>query len=215
MKESKTIAGAILAAFAVLTAAGHATVLTQVFNNDTATALTAGDTDNATTLPGDTTSATEFSFGSSPSGSLVSWALTGDTLNPFGASDLTLVYQLADFNDQVNTLSLNGFNLPSVYMGFNGSGVAPSEATLNNGVLSLSFPGIISPGGISDYLYVYTSDTLSSVSTANAVDSANSTTSNGAQILAPVPEPSSVAMLLAGFASLGFIARHRRAARRV
>lgn len=215
MSSPRILAGGILVAFAISTALGNAAILTQVFNTGTLTPLSAGDTDTATTQPGAATLASDYAFGapSSPSGTIVSWALTGDSLNPYGVGDQTFVYQLADFNAQVNVLDLSGFNLSSVYVGFNGSGVAPVDASLNNGVLDFSFSSVISPGQISDYLYVYTSATVPSNSTADAVDSSNSTTSSGAPILAPVPEPSALAMLLVGFASLGVILKHRRSAR--
>lgn len=221
MKRSKTLASAILAAIGISTAAVNAEVLTginQVLNTGTTTLLTAGDTDISTTLPGATTLASEITSGplSDAVGEITSWALTGDANNPFGASDLTFVYQLNDFDTQINTVTLKGFNLNSVYVGFNGSGVAGFDANLYTGVLSVNFANVITSGEISDYLYVYTPASVSGASTGNVVNDAGPAVSNASQILAPVapvPEPSSFAILLGGLACFGLVLKHRRVSR--
>lgn len=229
MKRSKILASAILAAIGISTAAVNAEVLTginQVLNTGATTLLTAGDTDISTTLPGATTLASEITASpfvgfpifplSGAVGEITSWALTGDANNPFGASDLTFVYQLNDFDTQINTLTLKGFNLNSVYVGFNGSGVAGFDANLYTGVLSVNFANVITSGEISDYLYVYTPASVSGAGTANVVNDAGPTVSNASQILAPVapvPEPSSFAILLGGLACLGLVLKHRRVSR--
>jgi hypothetical protein len=190
------------------------TGITPISDTGNETALPSGDPDSTLPVSGGITSNFAFSGFPSPSGSITSYAITGDTYNPFGSSDLTFVYTVSDLDDQVDTIELNGYNLSSVDIGYSGTGVGLFAANLANSVLNINFSSDILPGESSDTIYVYTSATAVSDNNVYAIDDEDST---GAQILAPstvtlAPEPGALSLLgagLTGLLSLGVLRKRQ------
>ena len=163
------------------------------------------------------------------SGVLDSWVLSGNTDNPLGG--LSFVYRLT--NDQASTdalhrLAVNGYTGLQVEAGYLDGGLSPTGSAVAGGLtptlvdrgvapgdnIGFSFlAGTISgltfeslnPGEISRYLVLYTNSPIYSTSIASVIDGSVAS----AATFAPIPEPETYAMMLAGMGLMGFVARRR------
>ncbi len=164
------------------------------------------------------------------SGTLDSWVLSGNTDNPLGG--LSFVYRV--MNSQISTdalhrLAVNGYSGLQVEAGYLASGSTPTGGVISGlgvtptlvdrgiapgdnigfsflaGTISgLTFDSI-NPGENSSYLVLYTASTTYSTSIASVIDGSVAS----AATFAPVPEPETYAMMLAGLGLMGFVARRR------
>ncbi len=162
------------------------------------------------------------------SGVLDSYVLSGNTDNPLGG--LSFLYRINNSQasrDAIHRLSVNGYSGFQVQAGFLDSGVAPAGGSIAGVNPSLADRGLapgdnigfsflqgtvsgisfdaIDPGLSSRYLVLYTNATTFGRTTANVIDGSVAT----AATFAPVPEPETYAMMLAGLGLMGFVARRR------
>lgn len=163
------------------------------------------------------------------SGVLDSFVLSGNTDNPLGG--LSFIYRLSNSQtstDAIHRLALNGFSGLQVQAGYLDGGVSPTGGALPTGltptlvdrglapgdnagfgflqgtVSGISFDSL-DPGLSSRYLVMYTNATTFSTSMASVIDGSVAS----AATFAPVPEPETYAMMLAGLGLMGFVARRR------
>lgn len=163
------------------------------------------------------------------SGVLDSYVLSGNTDNPLGG--LSFVYRLTNSqtsNDAIHRLALNGFGGFQLQAGYLDGGVSPTGGALPSGltptlvdrglapgdnigfgflqgtVSGISFDSL-DPGMSTRYLVVYTNAPIYSTSMASVIDGSVAS----AATFAPVPEPETYAMMLAGLGLMGFVARRR------
>jgi hypothetical protein len=110
--------------------------------------------------------------------------------DPAGYTGLTFAFQVHESgSDFIDHISVSGFNLSSVYIEYAGTGVAPTEAQLFNGVLTVDFsPSNVLSGQTSDLIYVFTTATAYAGNGATVDNSFSANTTD----LAPVPEASTV-----------------------
>ena len=169
-------------------------------------------------------------------GSLFSQVIQGDTHNPFGGLDF--VYQLTvDLNsgvsDGIHRMTVNGFNSLLTNVGIIRT---PTDPTLvgdrrptsvdrdsTGGTIGWNFlpspqctpsgcfatPSVLAQGKTSALLIVYTDATVYGHTSASVIDGSVTSTDT----FAPVPEPETYAMMLAGLGLMGFVARRRRGAK--
>ena len=149
------------------------------------------------------------------SGSIESRVYSGDANNAYGG--LTFAYQVTmdpNISGDVAHVSLNGlFDNPvdAAYdPGSTGGWVIPVSADeptpYGSGVaFDLTAPSL-SAGATSAWLMVYTGMNGYGRDSASLQDGLNTS----ANILAPIPEPESIAMLITGLGLMGFIARRRK-----
>lgn len=164
------------------------------------------------------------------SGVLDSWVLSGNTDNPLGG--LSFVYRVANSQvstDAIHRIAINGYSGLTVEAGYLNAGstptggvigalgvtptlvdrgVAPGDNTgfsfLAGTISGLTFESI-NPGENSSYLLLYTNATTYSRSMASVIDGSVAS----AATFAPVPEPETYAMMLAGLGLMGFVVRRR------
>jgi hypothetical protein len=131
-----------------------------------------------------------------------------DPDNTFGAGDLTfyLTVSSSDFSgnniDRITTSSFDGFQTDVGYLGHPFEvGVAPSTVDRNTAAI-VGFNISVAPGADTDFLTIMT-DAISYTTGNISLSSAK-----GARMVAgfapAIPEPSTWAMMLIGFAGLGF-----------
>ncbi len=163
------------------------------------------------------------------SGVLDSWVLSGNTDNPLGG--LSFVYRLSNdqsSNDALHRLALNGFTGLQVEAGYLSGGLSPTGGATNIGLtptlvdrgiapgdnagfsfLAGTISGLtfesLNPGEISRYLVMYTNSSMYSTSIASVIDGSVAS----AATFAPIPEPETYAMMLAGMGLMAFVARRR------
>ncbi len=150
------------------------------------------------------------------SGSLTSTVIAGDPSNPLGG--LTFTYQVSNASgstDPIGRLTINGWDLLPTDVSFQAppAGVAPTsmDRSFNGNVIGYTFTapplglGEILPGMMSAVLVVQTPSPTFTASFASAI---NGTTASPIFTFAPVPEPSTVALV--GLAALGALALRRR-----
>jgi hypothetical protein len=205
MKLIKSVGGGVALLLSVVISS-HASLVTQGGGSQSVSlaSATEGFSGAGATLQDEIVNAPLVgTFGTSPpAGSLSSWVYSGNTLNPFGSSDLTFIYQLTITGDQAETLSLALYPDSSVYVDSStfislpgGASLVASSATPTTGILSdddLNFdflPNPVNPeSSPTVYIIVNTSDTTYSQNTAAVIDGLTSGTSD----LAPVPEPATI-----------------------
>jgi len=163
------------------------------------------------------------------SGVLDSWVVSGDTNNELGG--LNFIYRLANDENSANAihrLTVNGYTGVTVNAGFLTSGSTPTGAGTLAGLdptladrgippgdnVGFSFlAGTISgltfeslnPGEISRYLVLYTDATAYGTNMASVIDGSIA----DAATFAPIPEPGTYALMLAGLGLMGFVGRRR------
>lgn len=164
------------------------------------------------------------------SGVLDTWVLSNNTDNPLGG--LSFVYRVTNSqasNDAIHRVAINGYSGLEVQAGYLESGATPTGGVIgalgvtptlvdrgiapgdNTGfsflagtVSGLTF-NAINPGEASSYLLLYTNNTTYSPSMASVIDGSVAS----AATFAPVPEPETYAMMMAGLGLMGFVARRR------
>lgn len=163
------------------------------------------------------------------SGVLDSWVLSGDTNNPLHGLDF--VYRLtnaATSADAIHRIAVNGFSNVLVDAGYLNSGTTPTGGVISGGLtptlvdraiapgdnagwsfLSGTISGLtfnsLNPGEVSRYLVLYTNATSFGNSMASVIDGSVAS----AATFAPVPEPETYALMLAGLGLMGFVGRRR------
>lgn len=163
------------------------------------------------------------------SGVLNSYVLGSNTDNPLGG--LSFVYRLTNSttsSDAIHRLALNGFGGVQVQAGYLDGGVAPIGGVVGAGLTptlvdrglapgdnaGFSFlQGLISgmsfdsldPGMSTRYLVMYTNATNYGNAMASVIDGSVAS----AATFAPIPEPETYALMLAGLGLMGFIGRRR------
>ena len=163
------------------------------------------------------------------SGVLDSWVLSGDTNNPLHGLDF--VYRLTNSttsNDAIHRMTVNGFGNFLVDAGYLNSGATPTGGVVAGGLtptlvdrglapgdnagfgfLQSLVSGIafdsLDPGMTSRYLVLYTNATSYGNSMASVIDGSVAS----AATFAPVPEPETYALMLAGLGLMGFVGRRR------
>ncbi len=163
------------------------------------------------------------------SGVLDSYVLANNTDNPLGG--LSFAYRLTNnqsSNDAIHRLALNGFSGLQLQAGYLDGGVSPTGGAAGTGltptlvdrglapgdnigfgflqgtVSGISFDSL-DPGLTSRYLVVYTNAATYSTTMASVIDGSVAS----AATFAPIPEPETYGMMLAGLALMGFVARRR------
>ena len=163
------------------------------------------------------------------SGVLNSYVLGSNTDNPLGG--LSFVYRLtnsATSADAIHRISLNGFSGLQVQAGYLDGGTAPIGGALGAGLIptlvdrglapgdnagfgflqgtvsGVSFDSL-DPGMSSRYLVMYTNATTYGNAMASVIDGSVAS----AATFAPVPEPETYALMLAGLGLMGFVGRRR------
>ncbi len=140
-------------------------------------------------------------------------AVFSDPDNTFGAGDLTFyitVSSSSSSGNDINRITTSSFAGSQTDVGYLGApfniGVAPSTVDRNTAAV-VGFNISVAPGGDTDYLTIMTNVmryTTGNISLASA---------RGAQTVAgfapAIPEPSTWAMMLLGFAGLGFAGLRR------
>ncbi len=163
------------------------------------------------------------------SGVLDSWVLSGNTDNPLGG--LSFVYRLTNdqtSNDALHRLAVNGYSGLQVEAGYLSGGLSPTGSAVVGGLtptlvdrgvapgdnagfsfLAGTISGLtfesLNPGQTSRYLVMYTNSPIYSTSIASVIDGSVAS----AATFAPIPEPETYAMMLAGMGLMGFVARRR------
>lgn len=141
------------------------------------------------------------------SGNLVSSVWSGDTSSPF--SGLTFTYQLFSASTSINAidrLTLNRFAGFQTDVGYNGAGISFSRATrpASGDLIAFVFedgsflPALV-PGGNSPVLVIQTDSPVWAIGNASIIDGA--TANVPAFVPQAVPEPTTVAIVLAGLAA--------------
>lgn len=163
------------------------------------------------------------------SGVLDSWVLSGNTDNPLGG--LSFVYRVTNSqtsNDAIHRLAVNGYSGVAVEAGYLDGGTSPTGGAVVGGltptlvdrgiapgdnagfsflagtVSGLTFNSL-NPGEVSSYLVLYTNSPIYSTRMASVIDGSVAS----AATFAPIPEPETYAMMLAGLGLMGFVARRR------
>lgn len=163
------------------------------------------------------------------SGVLDSWVLSGNTDNPLGG--LSFVYRVTNDQtsaDAIHRLAVNGYTGLQVEAGYLDGGLSPTGAAIAGGLaptlvdrgvapgdnagfsfLAGTISGLtfesLNPGETSRYLVMYTNSPIYSTSIASVIDGSVAS----AATFAPIPEPETYAMMLAGMGLMGFVARRR------
>lgn len=196
-----------------------------VFNTDDALQSSLGSFTLLATMSSPFTATNPASF----TGTLDSWVLSGDTNNSLGGLDF--VYRLTNSDtsaDALHRLAVNGYSGLLVEAGYLESGSTPTGGTVSGGLtptlvdrgiapgdnIGFSFlAGTVSgltfnslnPGEISRYLVLYTNATAYGTIMASVIDGSVAS----AATFAPIPEPETYALMLAGLGLMGFIGRRR------
>ena len=165
----------------------------------------------------DTTSAPPPNF----YGEVGTWVSNSDSLNPFGSGSLTFLYQFVNCDSSVTYPSCGGKVSTDAITrwtltGFDGYKTSVAYTTAWSGIdmvlvdrfnsnnIGVSYASV-HPGQAGN-LIVYTNATSYGTSTSFFQDGGQ----GNAAIFAPIPEPETYAMLLAGLGLMGFVARRRR-----
>ena len=150
------------------------------------------------------------------SGNVLSWAFH-DTANPYGSSAWSFAYGFfndSSSNDAIMRMTVNGFGgyLTTVYTtdccGFGSLDPTTVSRSGSGGSVSVDWAGTtgVLAGTWSQALIVYTNASIYGTSVASFLDGGIAQ----ADVYAPVPEPETYAMLLAGLGLMGFVARRRQ-----
>ena len=198
---------------------------------------TAGVFEQFSILGGTVLASQTTTFSSTPgawSGSLFSEVVSGDARNPLGGLDF--VYQITvnsgGNTDGIHRMTVDDFHGFNTDVGFiQGSGQKrPTSVDRSSAAGFPSFgdggnvvgwnflptqcsplgcfntPGTLAPGLTSATLIVYTNATIFGTTNAQFIDGAIAS----AGTFAPVPEPETYGMVLAGLGLMGFVARRRK-----
>jgi hypothetical protein len=154
-----------------------------------------------------------FSFGSPLSSGTVREAVIADSMNPFGAGDLTFVYQVTDITGDVARLS------GSDYTGWlTDVGVSPGHAPFVAGAVSPATISRTADGSVVGFNF---SPTLVGATSLQLLIRTNATTFGSGSIgvidgggltlvgFAPAPEPAYAGLLLGGLFGLGLLVARR------
>lgn len=163
-------------------------------------------------------------------GVLDSWVLSGNTDNPLGG--LSFVYRVTNSQtsaDAIHRIAINGYSGLQIEAGYLNAGLTPTGNAISGlgvtptlvdrgiapgdntgfsflaGTISgLTFDSI-NPGESSSFLVLYTNAATYSTSVASVIDGSVAS----AATFAPIPEPETYGMMLAGLGLMGFVARRR------
>jgi hypothetical protein len=212
MNNYKTIIAAVAAGLACTAATSHATLVpnTGVITTLSGTAATPGGTLGGSLLGQELVQISNPTGGND--GTIDSWVLSGVSAAAGGLGGLTFVYQVKNLaSSSALNIALSGFSglasvdieqwsvlgsaLP-IGLGLGVGTVGANQATLESGVLTLqdylpnggTTPAGIPTGGISDFIVVNTTATVWAGSYGQLQDGFSSE----GQILAPVPEPTTI-----------------------
>ncbi|HQR02922.1 MAG TPA: PEP-CTERM sorting domain-containing protein [Rhodocyclaceae bacterium] len=143
-----------------------------------------------------------------------SWVIQGDSANPFGPNGLTFLYQFKNDStstDAINRLTVSGFGSYQTAVAVNtawaSSPVSQFTRSLTGNSIGATFDGLgLAPGNYGN-MVVYTDATGYGYGSALVQDGSQGSW----QVFAPIPEPETYAMLMAGLGLMGVIARRRKA----
>lgn len=163
------------------------------------------------------------------SGVLDSWVVGNDTNNTLGGLDFVYrVTNSGDSTDAIHRMTVNGFGGLLVNAGYLSSGSTPTGEAFSLGltptfadrggapgdnagfsflqslISGTTFNSLL-PGQTSSYLVLYTNATTFGDSMASVIDGSVAS----AATFAPVPEPETYALMLAGLGLMGFMGRRR------
>ena len=219
MKNLKQVLASLgLASFMLVggNAVAQVALLPGVSINNTGTTFNIADNFSTGTF---VTDATNTFAAASFSGSMYSAVYMNDTLSPYSSTSgaLTFLYTfkldaVQGWLDNVNRLTVNGFTSYKTSVAYDPSSPYTAVNSMDRSdspgnTLGVSWAGVpgVAPGGYGQ-LIVYTDATSFSGNSAYLQDGSNTTVA----VFAPVPEPETYAMLLAGLGLLGFMARRRK-----
>jgi hypothetical protein len=214
--RTNLLAAVAAAACTLVSAASQAAVLTPGEGATTPDILGVPSMSTATLLA--TTGSVAYTSG--PTGlfhGLITESVWSDSLNPFHAGDLTWVIQASSSDtpgaNASRRITASSFGHFQTDVGFQLTGFATQPSTVDRliaGDPAFNFPTGIgnTPGGFTELLIIATNAPAfgsGSLAIASNVESAR------IAAFAPVPEPSTWAMMLLGFAGLAFVGfRSRR-----
>ncbi|MBS0322309.1 MAG: PEP-CTERM sorting domain-containing protein [Proteobacteria bacterium] len=142
-----------------------------------------------------------------------SWVIQGDSQNPFGSNGLTFLYQFQNSSsslDAVERLTVTGFGhyqtAVAVDTYWGNSPVQRFTRSFNGNSIGANFVGLGLAPGSTGNIIVYTDATGYGYGSALVQDGSQGSW----KVFAPVPEPETYAMLMAGLGLMGVIVRRRK-----
>jgi len=163
-------------------------------------------------------------------GTIYSWVVGNDSNNPYGSGGLDFIYQIANGSGahSLERVVLSSFAGASTSVGYSTSSLSSlltGAQTVNGNIpyhtdrdvapgegvgwgWSVDANGVLAGGTNSPFMVVYTDYGHYGSGHASLIDTYDA----GASVLAPIPEPESIAMLITGLGLMGFIARRRKRA---